>query len=131
MAAPEYGSKVRLSCVLRNDVICSFRKDSRLGLMDRCFSCEHYVSFNRDMDEEDAKLDAEFLEESNRVNVCSRCIFEVCLCDGEIGKFACFGLRSVDGVPQMWCCKRFDVEKLEPKSVMRVEYQKLVGGVFH
>jgi hypothetical protein len=46
-----------LSCMFWNDVLCSFRKYEKFGLMNRCLKCEHYLRFEREMDEEDQELD--------------------------------------------------------------------------
>jgi hypothetical protein len=51
----ENGLKV-LSCVFLPDVLCSYRKDAKFGVMARCFECRHYRRFMREMDEEDAKV---------------------------------------------------------------------------
>ena len=47
----ENGLKVLL-CVFLDDVVCSFRKDARFGVMSRCFKCRHYLRFEMEMDEE-------------------------------------------------------------------------------
>lgn len=49
------GLKV-LSCVFLDDVVCSFRKDARFGVMSRCFKCTHYRRFMDEMDEEDERV---------------------------------------------------------------------------
>jgi hypothetical protein len=48
--------KKLLFCVLFGDVLCSFRKSEKSGIMNRCLKCEHYRRFMREMDEEDAKV---------------------------------------------------------------------------
>ena len=45
-----------LSCVFLNDVLCSFRKDGRSGVIQRCLKCPHYRRFEREMDEEDERV---------------------------------------------------------------------------
>lgn len=51
----ENGLKV-LSCVFRDDVSCSYRKDERFKVTSRCFKCPHYRKFERMMDEEDERM---------------------------------------------------------------------------
>lgn len=46
-----------LSCVFLTDVLCSYRKSEKFGVMGRCLKCEHYVRFIREMDEEDKASD--------------------------------------------------------------------------
>ena len=48
-------SKV-LSCGFWNDVLCSYRKSEKFGVMDRCLKCRHYERFLRAMAEEDEKV---------------------------------------------------------------------------
>ena len=45
-----------LSCFFLDDVLCSFRRSEKFGMMDRCESCEHYKRFNREMAEEEDKF---------------------------------------------------------------------------
>ena len=45
-----------LSCMFLDDVLCSFRKSEKFGVMDRCMKCRHYEEFLREMDEEDEKV---------------------------------------------------------------------------
>ena len=45
-----------LSCVFFDDVLCSYRKDKRFGVMDRCTKCRYYEQFMREMAEEDEKV---------------------------------------------------------------------------
>lgn len=56
------GVKV-LSCVFLADVLCSFRKREKLGVMGRCLKCPHYLRFEREMDEEDECVMDEIDEE--------------------------------------------------------------------
>jgi hypothetical protein len=48
-----------LSCAFLPDVLCSYRKDAKFGVMARCFKCPHYVRFIREMDQEDEEIDKE------------------------------------------------------------------------
>jgi hypothetical protein len=48
--------KKLLSCVFFDDVLCSFRKSEKSGIMNRCLKCAHYKRFMREMDEEDARV---------------------------------------------------------------------------
>lgn len=45
-----------LSCLFLRDVLCSFRKTSGYGVMNRCMQCRYYETFLREMDAEDAKI---------------------------------------------------------------------------
>jgi len=45
-----------LPCVFFDDILCSYRKDVRSGVMGRCLKCCHYRRFEREMDEEDEKI---------------------------------------------------------------------------
>jgi len=45
-----------LACLFMLDVLCSFRKSLKFGLMDRCMKCSHYFRFLRVMAEEDEKV---------------------------------------------------------------------------
>jgi hypothetical protein len=83
----------------------------------------------REMESDDEKLDADFLAESERVNRFARCLFDDCLCDGEVGKLLCFGGKLVGSSVEVWKCRRFDVGKLKAGSVMRDAYLGLVGRV--
>ena len=51
----ENGLKVS-SCIFFDDVLCSFRKDLRFGMMSKCFKCPEYRRFEREMDEEDERV---------------------------------------------------------------------------
>jgi hypothetical protein len=81
------------------------------------------------MEAQDMDEDSAFLAESERMNRFAMCMFEACLCDGEIGKLACFGTRSFGGRVQVWKCVRFHVERLEANSMMRLSYLDLVKGL--
>jgi hypothetical protein len=48
-----------LSCMFYDDVLCSYRKSEKFGVMDRCRKCRHYKRFLREMAEEDEKVMAE------------------------------------------------------------------------
>jgi len=45
-----------LSCAFLLNVLCSFRRTEKFGIMDRCLKCCHYERFLRMMDEEDEKV---------------------------------------------------------------------------
>jgi len=61
--ANSFASMKVLSCVFFDDVLCSYRKNERFGVMSRCFKCRHYRKFKREMDEEEE----EFFEEVERI----------------------------------------------------------------
>ena len=54
----EGGFKARkeLSCFFLDDVVCSFRKNEKFGIMNRCLKCPHRLRFEREMDEEDERV---------------------------------------------------------------------------
>jgi hypothetical protein len=52
-------SEKLLSCVFLPDVVCSYRKSEKFGVMGRCLKCEHYARFIREMDKEDEEMDRE------------------------------------------------------------------------
>lgn len=44
-------------CLFNLKVFCPFRKSDKVfGILDRCPKCEHYVSFLKEMEEEDEKM---------------------------------------------------------------------------
>lgn len=44
-------------CLFKLKVFCSFVKSDRaFGIMDRCLKCKHYLSFLKEMEEEDEKI---------------------------------------------------------------------------
>jgi hypothetical protein len=45
-----------LSCLFVLDVLCSYVKGQRSGVLDRCMKCSHYFRFLRVMAEEDEKV---------------------------------------------------------------------------
>ena len=45
-----------LSCMFFSDILCSFRKSEKFGVMDRCLKCPHYFRFLREMEEEDERV---------------------------------------------------------------------------
>ena len=47
--------KKLLSCVWLDDVLCSFRKSEKVKIMNRCWKCEQYKRFLREMEEEDER----------------------------------------------------------------------------
>lgn len=53
-----------LSCVFWENVLCSFRKFEKFGIMGRCFKCEQYLRFNREMEKQDQEDDDYFREVS-------------------------------------------------------------------
>jgi len=48
-------SREILPCVFLDDVLCSYRKTEKVKVMNRCWKCEHYKRFLREMEEEDAR----------------------------------------------------------------------------
>ena len=55
-------------CLFLLDVLCSFRKYEKLGIMDRCLKCEHYKRFLKEMAEEDERVMDE-IDEIRRTGV--------------------------------------------------------------
>jgi len=45
-----------LSCLFLPDILCSFRKTEKFGIMDRCLKCRYYEEFLREMQAEDEKV---------------------------------------------------------------------------
>jgi len=45
-----------LVCLFLDGVFCSFRKNDKVTMMDRCFTCAHYQRFIREMEEEDQRV---------------------------------------------------------------------------
>jgi len=45
-----------LSCLFLSDILCSFRKTEKFGIMDRCLKCRYYEEFLQIMAEEDEKV---------------------------------------------------------------------------
>jgi hypothetical protein len=45
--------KKLLSCFYFSDVLCSFRKSKKVGIMNRCLKCPFYFKFMREMEEEE------------------------------------------------------------------------------
>ena len=45
-----------LSCLFLLNVLCSYRRAERFGIMDRCLKCRHYEEFLRLMADEDEKI---------------------------------------------------------------------------
>ena len=45
-----------LSCMFLDDVLCSFRKSEKSGIMNRCLKCPHHRRFNQEMLEEDERV---------------------------------------------------------------------------
>ena len=48
--------KKLLSCFFLPDVLCSWRKSEKLGLMDRCLKCPFYFKFMREMEEQEEEF---------------------------------------------------------------------------
>lgn len=57
-----------LTCIFWDDVLCSYRKDSRSRILGRCLTCVHYRKFEAEMDEEDKKMMYE-IDEIRRTGV--------------------------------------------------------------
>jgi len=54
--------KKLLSCLFLPDVLCSYRKTEKFGVMDRCVKCRHYETFMSEMEDEEDR----FFEELER-----------------------------------------------------------------
>jgi len=52
-------SEKLFACAFLLDVLCSYRKSEKCGVMGRCLKCEHYMRFIREMDKEDEEMDKE------------------------------------------------------------------------
>ena len=48
--------KKLLFCMFLPDVLCSYRKNEKFGVMSRCLKCPHYMRFLREMEEEEEKF---------------------------------------------------------------------------
>jgi len=48
--------KKLFSCLFLSDVLCSYVKGQRSGVLDRCMKCRHYERFLSIMDAEDEKV---------------------------------------------------------------------------
>jgi len=59
MRSIQSAKKKLLSCVFSSYVPCSFRKNEKFGILNRCLRCPNYRKFVREMDEEDARETAE------------------------------------------------------------------------
>ena len=55
--------KKLLSCFFLPDVLCSFRKSEKFGVMSRCLKCPFYAKFMREMEEEEE----EFWDEVDKI----------------------------------------------------------------
>ena len=42
-----------LSCFFDDDVLCSYRKSEKSGIMNRCFKCPYYKKFKEEMEREE------------------------------------------------------------------------------
>jgi hypothetical protein len=58
----ESGHRKVLPCVFFDDVLCSFRRSEKSGIMRRCLGCEHYKKFVEEMEKEED----EFFDEVER-----------------------------------------------------------------
>jgi hypothetical protein len=114
--------KKLFSCVFFDDVLCSFRKSERSGIMNRCSKCPHYERFVEEMGREEE----EFWREVDEVRDKEfRCHFDGKLCDNHpVG--ACFGVEADSG--DLIVCPRFDVNRLADDSLMKKEFLRLRGG---
>ena len=68
-----------LSCVFFDDVLCSFRRSEKSGIMDRCMNCEHFARFNREMQKEEE----EFFEEEGWFRSAQFCLICACKLDDD------------------------------------------------
>jgi hypothetical protein len=118
-------SKV-LPCLFYVDVLCSYVRNPKLGMLDRCFACRYYLKFMSDMDKSEEEEDTAFLAESERMHRFAKCTFEDCLCDGELGKLSCIGAELVGDRVIPIVCKRFVLDKLPSNSAMREAYLDLL-----
>ena len=66
-----------LSCVFKNDVLCSFRKSEKVKFMHMCLKCSHYLDFCKEMEDEEE----EFWEEVERIRGAECC----CVCGCKLG----------------------------------------------
>ena len=62
MLVEENGLK-GLRCVFSDNVLCSYRKSLKSGIMERCFSCRHYFASMREME----KQEDEFWKEHDEI----------------------------------------------------------------
>lgn len=60
-------ARLLYGCSFLVGVQCPFKlKDGGFVMLDQCESCEHYIRFNREMEEEDRAVDEEALREEGR-----------------------------------------------------------------
>ena len=113
------GRKV-LSCLFMTNVLCSYVKNEKYGVMDRCMKCPHYEEFLRIMDAEDQKIMDEFDEILRKEGYSCPCDHK--LCDNErVG--SCFS-KTFDDVLD-WVCPRFDVDCFADGAMIKVEFLRL------
>ena len=55
--------KKLFSCFFFSDVLCSWRKSEKFGIMNRCLKCPFYFKFLREMEEEEEQ----FWDEVDRI----------------------------------------------------------------
>lgn len=120
---------VGLHCVFQNDVLCSFRKSERSGVMNRCFKCEEYVRFMREMDDEEDEFWVEV--DAERKKIGSTCHFDSKACQVDpLG--ACFSVED-DGLPNhilRSVCPRFDVNRASgPMKEAFLRLRKRASGL--
>jgi hypothetical protein len=65
----DVGSKVLPCLFLGHEVLCSFRKDEKGAVMDRCLKCSHYLRFMAEMEEEDERVMNEIDEERKELGL--------------------------------------------------------------
>lgn len=66
-----------LSCTFLPNILCSFRRHEKVRVMSRCFRCEHYLRFCREMEEEEDEF-FERVEAIRRKECC-------CVCGSKLG----------------------------------------------
>lgn len=68
MTASAKNRSIRLPCILFDGVKCSHRKSMGQQILRECMDCPHWERFEREMDEEDQRMDAK-VEEIFRTGV--------------------------------------------------------------
>ena len=61
MSSLKHKRRKYFPCVFFDDVLCSFRKSEKSGIMNRCFKCREYKRFMEEMEE-----DVRIMEEIDR-----------------------------------------------------------------
>jgi hypothetical protein len=59
LTASAKNRSIPLPCILFNDVKCPYRKSMKQYVLRQCEVCSHAERFDREMDEEDQRMDAE------------------------------------------------------------------------